>query len=44
MTSLALTASEVGDLYWLIGWCVLFVCAAAVLIVLLRELGKSDRL
>lgn len=38
MTSLALTASETGDLYWLIGWCVLFVCTAAVMIAFIRKL------
>lgn len=32
MTATAMTASELGDLYWLIGWCVLFVCVAAIII------------
>ena len=30
-----MTAAELGDLYWLIGWCVLFVCVAAIVITLI---------
>lgn len=27
-----MTTGEMGDLFWLIGWCVLFICIAAVCI------------
>jgi hypothetical protein len=34
-----MTPSLWGDLFWLIGWCVFFICGAAVLIAIIRTLG-----
>jgi hypothetical protein len=30
------TPSEMGDMFWLIGWCVLLICIAAVCIALIK--------
>lgn len=38
MNDLALTASETGNLYWLIGSCFFFACITIIIVVFLRSL------